>query len=104
VPGRCIFFSPSSIPQEAVFPESETFEAAIFPPQKCVATERCNIAVSIKSVSDMEKTFFITCITDIFYNCFAKKRILFLENINIFCRIIPTSDLLLHFSIFELPV
>jgi len=41
-------------------PDRETVEAASFPPQKCIATVRCNIAVTIKNTSDMEIPFFIT--------------------------------------------
>jgi hypothetical protein len=48
-----------SIPQVASFPDSEIFEAAIFPLQKCVATEIFNIAASIQIESEMEITFFI---------------------------------------------
>jgi hypothetical protein len=53
-----------SIPQVASFPDNDIFEAAIFPLQKCVATERCNIAASIKIVSEMEIPFFIYLLTD----------------------------------------
>jgi len=61
-----------SIPQLARRPDDDTFEAAIFPPQKWFATEMCNIPIKIRITNDMEVPFFINNKTGISLNSLAK--------------------------------